>query len=78
MNQLLLPAIICIIYFLLKYIEMKFIFKNVKPLKELLKDTGIVFIVSLVSIIVIDKFNLNEMVTDIKSTPTVFTSNPDF
>ena len=73
-----LPAIICIIYFLLKYIEMKFIFKNVKPLKELLKDTGIVFIVSLVSIIVIDKFNLNEMVTDIKSTPTVFTSNPDF
>ena len=43
-NQILTSTIIAIIYFLAKFIEMRFILKENKPLKHLVIDAMIVFI----------------------------------
>ena len=39
MNQILTSSVISVIYFVLKFIEMRLILKENKPLKDLFKDT---------------------------------------
>ena len=78
MNQVLTSSIISIIYFIFKFIEMRLILKENKPFKELFKDTVIVFISTTLSLIILEQFNINEIIGNIKTTPSVFISNPDF
>ena len=78
MNQILTASIISVIYFVLKFIEMRFILKENKPLKDLFKDTTLVFISAILCLLILEQFNLNEIIGNIKSTPSVFVSKPDF
>lgn len=78
MNQILTSSVICIIYFILKFIEMRLILKENKPLKDLFKDTILVFIAATLCLIILEQFNLNELIGNIKATPSVFVSKPDF
>tara|TARA_B100000925_G_C22003410_1_gene472419 strand:- start:342 stop:578 length:237 start_codon:yes stop_codon:yes gene_type:complete len=78
MNQILTSSVISIIYFVLKFIEMRFILKENRPLKDLFKDTVLVFIAATLSLIILDQFNLNELIGNIKTSPSVFVSKPDF
>ena len=78
MNNLLTSSVISVIYFLFKFIEMRFVLKENKPLKELTKDTFLVFSAVLVGLTVLEQFNLNEIVGNFKTVPTVFVSKPDF
>lgn len=78
MNQILTSSVISIIYFVLKFIEMRFILKENKPLKDLFKDTVLVFIAATLSLIILEQFNLNELIGNIKTAPSVFVSKPDF
>tara|TARA_B100001769_G_C22028533_1_gene552669 strand:- start:139 stop:375 length:237 start_codon:yes stop_codon:yes gene_type:complete len=78
MNQLLTSSIISVIFFILKFIEMRLILKENKPLKDLFKETLLVFISATLSLIVLEQFNLNELIGNIKSSPSVFVSKPDF
>ena len=78
MNQILTSSVISVIYFVLKFIEMRLILKENKPLKELFKDTVLVFIAATLSLIILEQFNLNELIGNIKSAPSVFVSKPDF
>ena len=78
MNQILTSSVISVIYFVLKFIEMRLILKENKPLKDLFKDTVLVFIASTLSLIIFEQFNLNELIGNIKAVPSVFISKPDF
>ena len=78
MNQVLTSSIISIIYFIFKFIEMRLILKENKPFKELFKDTVIVFISTTLALIILEQFNINEIIGNIKATPSVFISKPDF
>tara|TARA_B100000424_G_C22925948_1_gene492647 strand:- start:1624 stop:1860 length:237 start_codon:yes stop_codon:yes gene_type:complete len=78
MNQILTSSIISVIYFVLKFIEMRLILKENKPLKDLFKDTLLVFISATLCLIILEQFNLNELIGNIKSSPSVFVSKPDF
>tara|TARA_B100001741_G_C16407871_1_gene530109 strand:+ start:208 stop:444 length:237 start_codon:yes stop_codon:yes gene_type:complete len=78
MNQVLTSSIISIIYFIFKFMEMRLILKENKPFKELFKDTVIVFISTTLALIILEQFNINEIIGNIKSTPSVFISKPDF
>ena len=69
---------VAIIYLLFKFIDMRFILKENKPLKQLFIDSLIVFITSMISLILLDQFNLNELIGNIKPIPNVFVNNPDF
>tara|TARA_Y100001970_G_C13955040_1_gene710202 strand:+ start:401 stop:637 length:237 start_codon:yes stop_codon:yes gene_type:complete len=78
MNQVITSSIISIIFFIFKFIEMRFILKENKPLKSLFTDSLIVFIAATVAIILLEQFNLNEIIGNIKETPSVFVNKPDF
>lgn len=77
-NQVLTAGIISIIYFLIKFIEMRFILKENKPLKHMVIDTLIVFISATITILLLDQFNLNELIGNVKSVPGAFINKPDF
>jgi len=77
-NQVLTAGIISIIYFLIKFIEMRFILKENKPLKHMVIDTLIVFISAIITILLLDQFNLNELIGNVKSVPGAFINKPDF
>lgn len=78
MNQVITSSIISIIFFIFKFIEMRFILKENKPLKSLFTDSLIVFIAATVAIILLEQFNLNEIIGNIKEAPSVFVNKPDF
>tara|TARA_Y100001970_G_C14254939_1_gene874565 strand:+ start:5169 stop:5348 length:180 start_codon:yes stop_codon:yes gene_type:complete len=58
--------------------EMRLILKENKPFKELFKDTVIVFISTTLALIILEQFNINEIIGNIKASPSVFISKPDF
>ena len=75
-NNYVLALSISIVYCLIKFIEMKFILKEKKPLKVLFRDTVIVYLSVLCGIFVIEqvipiKGNLTEKIG-------AFTNVPDF
>jgi hypothetical protein len=73
-NNIIVPLAIAIVYLLFKFIEMKFILKENKPLKDIVRDTFIVYISSALGM-----YGMEQMDTTIDSKNTsVFTGNPDF
>jgi len=68
-------VVIAVIFLLFKFIEMKYILKEKKPLKTLFRDTVIVYIS-----VVVGYYILNQISSDIVSnvSPEVFTGNPGF
>tara|TARA_B100001093_G_scaffold478139_1_gene506033 strand:- start:3030 stop:3269 length:240 start_codon:yes stop_codon:yes gene_type:complete len=77
-NQVTTSLIISLLYLIIKFIEMRFILKENKPLKQLFIDSLIVFISSIISLILLDQFKLNELIGNIKPIPNVFVNSPDF
>ena len=88
MEQVVIISIlISILYLGVKILEMKYIDKKMKPMREVVRDTIIVFIVSVISTFFYFKMNVNisnflDVVTDSKtllpSATHVFTGEPGF
>jgi hypothetical protein len=57
---------------------MRFVIKENKPLKNMVIDTLIVFISATMALIILEQFNLNELIGNIKISPSAFINNPDF
>ena len=71
-----ISAVISIFFFIAKFIEMRFIEKENKPMKYLIRDCLWVYISSVLSFFIIKQLNpILHSSTD--STP-VFTDNPEF
>ena len=69
---------IAIIFLIIKFIEMRFIEKENKPLKELIKDSLIVYISVLAGYYLLEQLSpMMETVTG-NNSPAVFTGNPEF
>jgi hypothetical protein len=79
-NIFLLSGIIAVVFFVIKFIEMRFVEKEAKPLKILFRDTLIVYISAIFG------FFLNSQLKPIiqnggvvsSANPAVFTDNPSF
>jgi hypothetical protein len=70
-------GIISFIYLLMKFVEMRVVIKETKPIKELIRDTVIVYLSSMVGLYIIDEFMPSG--ESIKKTVTnVFTDMPGF
>jgi hypothetical protein len=66
---------VSVVYLLFRFIEMRFILKENKPLKLLFRDTLIVYLSVVIGNVVLTQIipdNLQE------SVPKVFTNQPDF
>lgn len=72
-NYFIIGLISSIMYLVFKFIEMRFILKENKPLKELFRDTLIVYLSVVSGLFVSDQFN-----SKVSSAPKVFTVAPNF
>jgi hypothetical protein len=77
-NVFVLAGIIAIVFFLIKFIEMRFIQKEAKPIKGILIDSIIVFIASVLGIYLMEQFGIARALSENKDSPQAFVSNPDF
>jgi hypothetical protein len=77
-NIFLIAGIISVIFLIAKFLEMRYIDKEPKPLKFLIRDTLLVYLSVVTGKFIIDQLNpiINETVTTI--TPLAFTDNPPF
>ena len=73
-NIFMFSGVISIVFLLFKFIEMRFIDKENKPLKFLIRDTLVVFVS------VVSGHYLMEQIQpmNVVSSPAVFTDNPGF
>lgn len=79
-NFLYYSFIIAILFFLIKYIQTKFSEKE-KEMKEIMKDTFVVFLACVIGINVFDYLK-NQLgmgnIMNLKSEPVIFTDTPEF
>ena len=80
-NLFLLATIISVVYFLFKFLEMRFVKKEDKPLKELVRDTLHVYISAVIGIFIADQFKVAKSSVDKltgSANVAVFVDNPGF
>ena len=75
-SPFLLAAAAAVIYALFRFIEMRYIIKENKPLKLLFRDTLIVYVSVLIGNVILNQ--IAPLKNMIGSDPAVFTNTPDF
>lgn len=75
-NIFIIATIISITFFIVKFIEMRFIKKESKPLKFLIRDALLVYFSVIISNFVINQ--INPVVNSVQKITPVFTDNPGF
>lgn len=78
MNFILPSLAISIIFMIYKIIDMKYITKEETSLKNVTKDSLIVFLCSIVSMFALEQLNINEIIGNSKESLSAFTNEPDF
>jgi hypothetical protein len=78
-NIFLIAGIISVIFFVAKFLEMRYIEKENKPLKYLIRDSLLVYVSVVSGYFIIDQMNpvIQETITT-STTPIAFTDNPPF
>ena len=78
-NTFIVAGIISIVYFLVKFTEMRFVDKESKPLKLLIRDSLLVYFSVIASDFIIGQINpiMNGIKGGSNATP-IFTDNPGF
>jgi positive regulator of sigma E activity len=72
-------AVISITYLVVKFMEMRFIEKENKPLKLLVRDALLVYFSALIGLFVLDQLNpMLQNGGDMTKVTPVFTDNPGF
>lgn len=77
-NIFLVAGVISVIYFIAKFLEMRYVDNEPKPLKFLIRDSLLVYVSVVCGIFIIDQLKpvINE--TEIPAAPLAFTDNPPF
>jgi hypothetical protein len=75
-NIFLIAGFISAIFLIAKFIEMRFVDKDNKPLKMLVRDVLLVYVSVIVGYFVLDQFK--PVMQSLQSAPQVFTDNPEF
>jgi hypothetical protein len=78
MNFILPSIAISIIFMIYKIIDMKYITKVDISLKDITKDSLIVFLCSMISMFGLEQLNINEIIGNSKESLSAFTNEPDF
>lgn len=77
-NSLLISSCIAVIYALSKYIEVKYLVKEELNVKNIIRDTILVYISSLTGIFIIDQVNTKLDINNSTPTTSAFTDKPNF
>lgn len=77
-NMFLIAGIISVIFFIAKFLEMRFVDEEPKPLKYLIRDSLLVYICVIFGCFILDQ--LTPVINEINpvEVPLAFTDNPPF
>lgn len=77
-NIFLVAGVISVIFLIGKFLEMRYVDKEPKPLKLLIRDTLLVYVSIIFGNFIVEQLNpvINEI--DVPSAPLAFTDNPPF
>ena len=74
-NNFVSAGIIAVVYAIVKFVDMRFITKEPKPVKEIIKDTATVFISAILGLFVFEQI---VPLTFIKNETSAFTGKAEF
>lgn len=77
-NIFIIAAVVSIIFLILKFIEMRFIEKENKPLKVLIRDALVVYFSVVSGYFILEQLKPILNKENSSTTTQVFTDNPDF
>jgi hypothetical protein len=77
-NIFLVAGIISVIFFIAKFLEMRYIEKDNIPLKLLVRDSLVVYVSVVSGNFILDQLNPVIRETIVHSSPIAFTDNPPF
>jgi len=77
-NIFLVALIISFVFFIGKFLEMRYVDKEPKPLKLLVRDTLLVYVSVVFATFVINQLNQLVNETEVPNVPLAFTDNPPF
>lgn len=77
MNTYLLAAIVSVLYGLIRFLEMRFVLKETKPLKFILRDAIIVYLTVMLGVFIISQLE-NNMPNMSSAKPEVHIGEADF
>lgn len=77
-NIFLVAGIISVIFFITKFLEMRYIDNEPKPLKLLIRDALVVYVSVVIGSFVLDQLNSVINKTVAPACPLAFTDNPPF
>jgi len=79
-NIYIISGVIAFVFFLGKFIEMRFIERESKPLKVIVKDTLLVYVCTIIAFIILEQLKpiIQESSGSAPITQIAFTDNPTF
>lgn len=78
-NIFIIATVISIIFLISKFIEMRFVDSESKPLKLLIRDTLLVYFSVISGYFIVEQLKpVLESASETLTTPQVFTDNPEF
>ena len=79
-NIYIISGIIAFVFFLGKFIEMRFVERESKPLKTIVKDTLLVYVCTIVAFMILEQLKpiMQESAGGAPITQIAFTDNPTF
>jgi len=79
-NIYIISGIIAFVFFLGKFIEMRFVERESKPLKTIVKDTLLVYVCTIVAFMILEQLKpiIQESAGGAPITQIAFTDNPTF
>ena len=78
-SMFLVAAFVSVVFFILKFIEMRFLLKDAKPLKHLIRDSILVYFSVITGMFIYNQVtNVTKNIKGGGSATVAFTDNPDF
>ena len=77
-NIFLVAGIISVIFFVVKFLEMRYVEKESKPLKLLIRDSLVVYVSVVSGNFILEQLNPVIKETIVPISPVAFTDNPPF
>tara|TARA_Y100001935_G_C17273664_1_gene493417 strand:- start:937 stop:1167 length:231 start_codon:yes stop_codon:yes gene_type:complete len=68
-------AVIAIVFAIVKFIEMRFLVKETKPVKEVTRDVLVVYLSAVLGIFVLEQVDITD---NAKTNTSVFVGTPEF
>ena len=76
-DNIIITFIIVLLFFIIKFIEIKFIRKETVNIKDIIRDSIIVCISSILGTYLVQQFNITSIISNSKGT-NAFVDKPDF